>query len=122
MKYNRLKSLLSSKEITITDFCEQIQITRQGLQKSLDNDQLPYNKVMQSCLILGITPNDFFEWETESIPYIAAERIPYNDTTDSRSNEVAFLRQQISMKDKEIDRLLRLMEAQAGLQIKKANA
>ena len=94
MKYNKLKSLLLSKEITITDFCEQIQITRQGLQKSLDNDLLPYNKVLQSCLILGITPNDFFEWEVD-IPSVAAECVPYSQP-QKQKGEIERLKEQIA--------------------------
>lgn len=98
MKYNKLKSLLSEREITIADFCEQIQITRQGLQKSLDNDQLPYNKVRQSCIILQISPNDFFEWEIERFSSIAAECVPYNQPQRQKSDIERLLEQIADLK------------------------
>ncbi len=119
MKYNKLKSLLYQKEITVAEFCEKLQLTRQGLQKSLDNDLLPYNKVAKCCEILGISPNDFFEWETEHVtplPYMAAEGYVNNATKNKEWNA---LLNQLAVKDREIDRLLRIIEANAGVEKEK---
>lgn len=116
MKYNKLKSLLYQKEITVAEFCEKLQLTRQGLQKSLDNDLLPYNKVEKCCEILGISPNDFFEWETEHaapVPYMAAEGYKVEVP---KSKEVAALLNQLAIKDKEIDRLFGIIEATTGVE------
>jgi transcriptional regulator with XRE-family HTH domain len=119
MKYNKLKSLLYQKEITVAEFCEKLQLTRPGLQKSLDNDLLPYNKVAKCCEILGISPNEFFEWETqqpEPLPYMAAEGFSKNNTN---SKELNALLNQLTVKDREIDRLLRIIEANAGVEKEK---
>lgn len=119
MKYNKLKSLLYQNEITVADFCEKLQLSRPGLQKSLDNDLLPYNKVAKCCEILGISPNDFFEWETENatpVPYMATEGYV---ATAPKSKELNALLNQLSVKDREIDRLLRIIEANAGVEKEK---
>ena len=119
MKYNKLKSLLYQREITVADFCEKLQLTRPGLQKSLDNDLLPYNKVAKCCEILEISPNDFFEWETEHatpVPYMAAEGFMVGAP---KSKELAALLNQLAVKDREIDRLLRIIEANAGVEKEK---
>lgn len=119
MKYNKLKSLLYPKEITVAEFCEKLQLTRQGLQKSLDKDLLPYNKVAKCCEILGISPNEFFEWEIEQaapMSYMAAEGFTPGAP---KSKELAALLNQLAVKDREIDRLLRIIEANAGLEKEK---
>ena len=119
MKYNKLKSLLYQKEITVAEFCEKLQLTRPGLQKSLDNDLLPYNKVAKCCEILEISPNDFFEWETElatPVPYMAAEGF---NTNALKNKELTALLNQLAVKDREIDRLLRIIEANAGVEKEK---
>ena len=119
MKYTKLKSLLYQKEITVAEFCEKLQLTRQGLQKSLDNDLLPYNKVAKCCEILGISPNEFFEWEIEQappMPYMAAEGFMAGAP---KSKELSALLNQLAVKDREIDRLLRIIEANAGVEKEK---
>ena len=46
-------------------FCEKLNLTRQGFQKSMDNHTLPAKKIEEVCILLGFSPNQFFEWEGE---------------------------------------------------------
>lgn len=110
MKYSKLKSILSERKIVIADFCKQLQITRQGLQKSLDNDQLPYNKILLSCHILGITPDEFFEWENAvGINGVYASNISGINTQNS-NEAIQALKDQLKEKDKQINKLLGIIE------------
>lgn len=71
---------------------------------------------------IGISPNDFFEWETEyatPVPYMAAEGYKLEAP---KSKEVAALLNQLAIKDKEIDRLFGIIEATTGVEKKKTKS
>lgn len=117
MKYNKLKSLLNERKITVAEFSEQLQMTRQGLQKSLDNGLLPYDKVLLCCRILDISPNEFFEW---SDIILGAGNYASNisgGNTQNSNEAILALREElksqraiIKEKDKQINRLLVIIE------------
>lgn len=109
MKYSELKSILANKEITIADFCKQLQFTRQGLQKSLDTGMFPSNKVIAACQILKITPNEFMGWQTNSGSSVMATNIGGSNQQNSNETISAF-REQLKEKDKQINRLLAIIE------------
>ncbi len=117
MKYNKLKSILNERKITVADFCEQLKMTRQGLQKSLDNGLLPYDKVVICCRLLSISPNEFFEWEElGSSPGVFASNISGINTQNSNEVIQALMGELkekggiIKEKDKQINRLLGIIE------------
>ena len=116
MKYNKLKIILAERQIQITDFSEQLKMTRQGLQRSLDADKLPYDKVVECCKLLGMTPNEFFEWETAvGINGVYASNISGVNTQNSDTailalrDELREQRAQLKEKDRQIARLLDLL-------------
>lgn len=117
MNYNKLKSILAERKIKVADFCEQLQITRQGLQKSLNNGLLPYDKVLQCCRLLDVSPNDFFEWaDASSGNGNYAANISGGNTQNSNEAILALrseLKEKgaiIKEKDKQINRLLTIIE------------
>lgn len=109
MKYSELKSILANKEITIADFCKQLQFTRQGLQKSLDTGMFPSNKVIAACQILGISPNDFMGWPSNSGCNVMAVNLGGSSHQNS-SETISALREQLNEKDRQINRLLSIIE------------
>ncbi len=112
MKYNRLKILLAERQIQITDFSEQLKMTRQGLQRSLDSDKLPYDKVLLCCQLLGISPNEFFGWDG-GVPSFGsgnyASHVSGGNTQNS-NEAIQALKDQLKEKDKQINRLLAIIE------------
>lgn len=117
MKYNKLKIILAERQIQITDFSEQLKMTRQGLQRSLDSDKLPYDKVVVCCKLLGLTPNEFFGWETSSsVGGNYASNVSGGNTQNSDTAILALrdeLKEKgsiIKEKDKQINRLLGIIE------------
>ena len=79
----------------------------------------PSHQVAKCCEILGISPNEFFEWEIEQappMPYMAAEGFMAGAP---KSKELSALLNQLAVKDREIDRLLRIIEANAGVEKEK---
>ena len=117
MNYNKLKSILSERKITVADFSEQLQMTRQGLQKSLDNGLLPYEKVLLCCQLLSISPNDFFEWQDTAFGNGNYASHISGGNTQNSNEAILALREElkekggiIKEKDKQINRLLGIIE------------
>lgn len=112
MKYNDLKTLLTERKIKIADFAAQLKMTRQGLQRSLDSDLLPAGKVLLCCKLLGMSPDEFFGWEP-STPTIGVYASNISGVNTQNSNEaIKALKDQLKEKDKQISRLLTLLEKQ----------
>ena len=117
MKYNELKTILTERKIIVADFCKQLQMTRQGLQKSLNKGLLPYSKVQLCCKLLDISPNDFFDW-TDSLQGNGNYASNISGGNTQNSNEaILALRDElkekgaiIREKDKQINKLLGIIE------------
>lgn len=120
LNYNEIKKRIMDKEMTVSTFCEKLKFTRPGLQKSLDNGMLPVNKLFELCELLEITPNQFMEWDdVEPVQYVAEEGLYCKAPKSSGIKEISLLSKQLAVKDKEIDRLLRILESQNGIPCKK---
>lgn len=109
MNYNELKIIAERKNFTIKQLSETIGMSSTGLKRSIEGETISMKTIRDLCQLLGITVSEFFGESAVTVPMSGAS-----------VGEVAWLRNQLSVKDGEIDRLLRLMEAQAGLQPKKA--
>lgn len=117
MNYSKLKSILNERKIIVADFCQQLKMTRQGLQKSLNKGLLPYEKILLCCRLLDMSPNEFFEWgNTNPTPGVYASNISGINTQNS-NEAIQALREQlkekggiIKEKDKQINRLLTIIE------------
>lgn len=109
--------MLNDRKITVADFSEQLQMTRQGLQKSLDKGLLPYDKVLLCCRILDISPNDFFEWSDTTLGGGNYASNISGGNTQNSNEAILALREElkekggiIKEKDKQINRLLAIIE------------
>lgn len=61
MIYSELKDIAKAKNILIKDLAKEIGITRQGLQKVMDNETIGLNLVKRICEVLNISPSKFFD-------------------------------------------------------------
>ena len=110
MNYNDVAILAKQKNLTVTQFASEIGLTRQGLQTAINNKTMAMDKVINLCNILSISPNDFFGWEeTEARPGVYAANISGINTQNS-NEAIKALNEQLKEKDKQIGRLLTLLE------------
>jgi DNA-binding Xre family transcriptional regulator len=98
MNYTELKEIAKTKNILVKDLATETGITRQGLQKVLDNDTIELRKVKRICEILQIHPTMFFENTTVKGLTVG--------NTKSKDTEISLLRDQINDKN-EIIKMLR---------------
>lgn len=119
MNYNDLVILAKQKNLSVTEFAKQIGMTRQGLQTATTNQTMAMDKIINVCRVLGITPNKFFGWE-EDVQVIGngifASHVSGGNTQNSNEAILALkdeLKEQraiIKEKDKQINRLLTIIE------------
>lgn len=110
MNYNDLVILAKQKKLSVTEFAKQIGMTRQGLQTATTNQTMAMDKIINVCRVLGITPNEFFEWEdSNASPGVYASNISGINTQNS-NEAIKALKDQLKEKDRQISRLLSLIE------------
>lgn len=108
MEYNDLMILAKQKKILQKDLCLRLDITPAGFKRGIENGTFPINKVVSLCQAIGITPNELLGWETTTAGNYAAH---IGGSNTQNSNEtIAALIEQLKEKDKQIDRLLKIIE------------
>lgn len=110
MTYNEIKFIAESKNLQMMDLDQDLDLARNGLKRSFERQTLPMSKVLQLCQILGISPNELFGWEEKSSNFgVYASNI--SGVNNQNSNEaIKALKEQLKEKDKQISRLLSLLE------------
>lgn len=119
MNYNELKFLATEKGYTIESFAHEIGISPAGLKKGIDSCKLGMDYIIKICNVLSITPNKFFGWENDTQVIgngIFASHVSGGNTQNSNEailalkDELKAQRAIIKEKDKQINRLLTIIE------------
>lgn len=109
MNYNELTFLAKEKKITMSQLANDIGMTLTGFRTSIETRKLPWEKMDILCKILDITPNELMDWPTASAGGNYAAYIHGNNTQNS-NEAIGIIAKQLDKKDKEIDRLLLIIE------------
>lgn len=118
MNYNELTFLAKGKNITLTSLAKEIGMTPTGFKPAIERKTLPWEKIETLCGILNITPNDLFGWSQESVSGNGNYAANISGGNTQNSNEaILALREElksqraiIKEKDKQINRLLAIIE------------
>jgi len=108
MNYNELTFLAKEKKITLSQLANDIGMTLTGFRTSIEAKKLPWDKMDTLCKILDITPNELMDWPAVPSGNYAAH-IQGNNTQNS-TEAIAIIAAQLDKKDREIDRLLKILE------------
>lgn len=108
MEYNDLMILAKQKKILQKDLCQRLDITPAGFKRGIEKGTLPINKVVPLCQVLGISPNELLGWETAPGGNYAAHIGGSN--TQNSTEAITALSAQLKEKDRQIDRLLKIVE------------
>ena len=112
MNYNKLKCIAEEKGYTMKMLAEKIEISTAGLKKGIDKVKLGWDYISKICDTLSISPNQFFGWEEET-PSVGSGNFASNisgGNTQNSNEAIKALREQLKEKDKQIDRLLKIIE------------
>jgi transcriptional regulator with XRE-family HTH domain len=109
MIYNDLQIIAKSKGILIKDLADSLGLTSNGLKRSIESGKFPIEKVMPLCQTLGITVSEFFGEAPQLTTGNYAAHISGGNTQNSNEAILA-LKDQLKEKDKQISRLLTIIE------------
>ena len=119
MNYSKLKITAESKNYMIKDLAAELGMTSNGLKRSVESNNLTMEKVTMLCKLLDITPNEFFGWDG-GVPSFGsgnyASHVSGGNTQNSNEaiqalrEELKEQRGVIKEKDRQISRLLGIME------------
>lgn len=122
MNYNELKFYGKSKNLSIEDIAEALDLTSNGFKRGFESGSFPISKVPQLCKLLGISPNELFG-EESVLPSTGNYAANITGGNTQNSNEaIRALREELKEKrvmlrekDNQIDRLLSLLEKSSCL-------
>ena len=109
MTYNEITFLAKEKKITMSRLASEIGFSRVGLKDSSEKMTMPWAKIVVMCQFLSVTPNELLGWQSEHGNGNYAANISGGNTQNS-NEAINVIAQQLDKKDKEIDRLLRIIE------------
>lgn len=115
MDYNDLIILIKQKKLQLDEVCKEIGITPEGFRKGIERKSLAFKYIKPTCEALGISPNELFSWEelnTGSSVY--ASNISGINTQNS-NEAIKALKDQLKEKDRQISRLMTMLEKRDGL-------
>lgn len=108
MTYNDLRQIAKLKNILIKDLATEMGVTRQGLQKMIENETIELRLIKKMCEILNISASKFFELGSYGLNVNTGNAPQFSNKMelDSKDKEIEYLKQMLSAKD-EIIELLR---------------
>lgn len=115
LNYNEIKKLAESKRLLISEIAEAVGMTSTGFKRSIETGSFPVSKVEVLCEMLRIHISEFFGVAVESSINNSGNIITRSTaggdiTAGGSAGEVAFLRQQIKEKDRQIQDLLNILK------------
>lgn len=117
MVYNRLKTLLTKNKKKVKDAAKIAGYAENSFKVAVEDGTMSFSKVPILCEFIGITPNEFFGWEsTPNGGGNYASHISGGNTQNSNEVIQALMTELkektgiIKEKDKQINRLLTIIE------------
>lgn len=119
MDYSELKSHLTKEKITVKQVALQLGFSNENnFKPSFESGALPFSKVPLLCQLAHISPNELFDWDESNLVGNGnyASHISGGNTQNSNESiqalreELKSQRAIIKEKDKQINRLLVIIE------------
>lgn len=112
MNGNQVKKILQEKGIPIAELARKLNMSRQALSSVLSNDDVKTGLLERTALILGEPVTYFYTGESSGTAVVNGGTVNGNVTgkKEDRGEAVAALVDQLAIKDRQIDRLLGLLE------------
>lgn len=114
MNYNELKDITKIKNILVKDLAMEMGVTRQGLQKMIDNETIELRLIKKMCELLNISPAKFFELGQYGLNISNSHVQAGNGNKiiiENKDREIEMLKQRINDKDEIIQMLREKIES-----------
>lgn len=115
MDYNDLAFLIKKSDRQLDDVCKEIGITTNGFRKGIVTGSLALRFIKPACEAIGISPNELFDWKGVNSGVYASNISGINTQNSNEAitalkDELREQRAVIKEKDKQISRLLKIIE------------
>lgn len=109
LTYSEIVDLCAEKRITFASLAKGAGMTPHGLKYAIQKKTLQGGVIFTICSILNITPNQFFNWDTDSATYNTTQVGVMNNQSIGAAG-IEILQQQLQTKDEQIKQLLQLLD------------
>lgn len=112
MIYNELKSLLTKHKKKVKDAAEIAGYAENSFKVAYEEGTMSFSKVPLLCEFIGVSPNEFFGWEENNPSNVSGNFASHvsGGNTQNSNEAIKALKDQLKEKDKQIDRLLKIIE------------
>ena len=110
LTYSEICDICAAKKITVTKLAEKVEMTLHGLKAGLQRQTLSSQVIYLVCKELGLTPNQFFRWESNGDTFNTTQ-VGVMNSQNIGSNGIEILQQQLAVKDEQIDKLINLLSS-----------
>lgn len=111
LTYSEILDLCAEKRITFASLAKSTGMTPHGLKYAIQKKTLQGGVIFTICSILNITPNKFFNWDSDSSTYNTTQVGVMNNQSIGAAG-IELLQQQLVIKDEQIKHLLELLKKQ----------
>lgn len=108
LTYSEITDLCADKRITFASLAKSAGMTPHGLKYAIQKKTLQSCVISTICNILNITPNKFFNWESDSSTFTTTQVGVMNNQNIGAAG-IEILQQQLQTKDEQIKELLHLL-------------
>lgn len=108
LTYSELSDICNEKKISLSSLAEKAGMTLRGFREGYNRQTIGVLVAASICETLGMTPNELFGWNDERPTFQQVQ----NGGKNNRQNmtaDVELLREQLVVKDKQIQQLLNLL-------------
>ena len=108
MSYSELSDICDAKRILLKNVAENSGLTYDGLRNGMNKQSLGMTKVLRICEYVGISPNQFFGYESIGQTFNTTQVGVMNNQSIGAAG-IEILQQQLQAKDEQIKQLLQLL-------------
>lgn len=117
MDYLDLKRVANQRKLRVKDLAESVGSSENGFKVSIDNGTMAFSKIPDLCHLLGLTPNEFYGWESSSniasngsVQAVGNNIYQHVGEVKALKDLVQLLREQVKEKDSQINALLKIAQ------------
>lgn len=104
LTYSEICDICAAKKITVTKLAEKVKMTLHGLKAGLQRQTLSSQVIYSVCKELGLTPNQFFRWESNGDTFNTTQ-VGVMNSQNIGAAGIEILQQQLITKDDQIKEL-----------------
>jgi DNA-binding Xre family transcriptional regulator len=109
LTYGEISEICKKKKISLTTLADKVGMTLRGFREGYNKKTIGIQALVSICKTLGMTPNELLGWSDEEHPTYQQVQNGGKNNQQQMTTDVELLRDQLSVKDRQIEQLLNLL-------------